>query len=64
METNSVRDLDKSWDGLNLEELSWSCGCGTPMALDAPGDGQEAILKCRICGPVAKVRIILDPVQS
>lgn len=55
-------DLDKAWDGLCFEDLSWSCGCGQPMGLENPRPEVAHDLYCSRCREViGVVTISLDP---
>lgn len=55
---------DIAWDGLSLEDLSYSCGCGTPMAVHELREDVKLLLKCRRCGPVAYATITLTPAYA
>lgn len=54
-------DLDKSFDGLDIEEVLWTCGCGTPMELERIGYAVPMDLCCRRCGLVASITITVNP---
>lgn len=59
-------DLDKAWDGLTLDSLDWSCGCGQSRILHQVEQRglDPVLLVCLVCGPVARLRIQLDPIPE
>ena len=50
-------------DKITLEELAWTCGCGTAMALELPYKKTWLDLWCRNCGIVASISIRLKDIK-
>jgi hypothetical protein len=55
--------MSAAHERITVEEVLWTCGCGTPMGLEVNGGGCFRDLECRQCGLVASISVRVKPIK-
>lgn len=55
----AAKSLEEKMKGITVEEITWTCSCGSPMGLELNGQLGRHLMVCIHCGPVGGIKLTM-----